>query len=161
MGVASMVPGSEYERVVSFSYVAEWRFKDVVPSTDKEAVPFGPKPWGIRQGLLRATPTPGPQMVWFKPVLYLPVKRSNGTDKPPTLILTIQLKSVQMTRTANVPVWAGTPVDVDVVNVLRGQGAAVGRRRSCPFTARWTRTCRARSRSSRPTSRNGCACRRR
>jgi hypothetical protein len=121
MGVA-MVPGSEYEKVVAFSYVAEWQYKDAVPSTDAAATPFGPPPWRMRQGLIRASQPPGPQMMFYKPVDYVPVKRTNGTDKLPTLILSIRLSGAGMTSNAKVPSWVGTPVDVEVVNVLRGLG---------------------------------------
>jgi hypothetical protein len=125
MGNTTVTPGGDYERIYSYAYQAEWQFRDAVASTDFFAEPFGPRPWSLRQGLLRESINPNgaegydPSRNRFsKPVTYLPVKRRNGEDQPPTLIISIQLFSPQKTQNKQVKIWPGTTVDVDVVNVL-------------------------------------------
>jgi hypothetical protein len=122
VGNTTLTVGGDYQRFYAYSYIAEWRFRGAVASTDPNAVEFGPRPWNQRQGVLRAAeardaydPTRGR---YAKPVVYLPVKRRDGQDQLPTLIVSIKLVSPQLTGNNQVKIWAGTSVEVEVVNVL-------------------------------------------
>ena len=117
-----MTPGGDYQRLYSYSYVAGWHYSGAVASTDPKATEFGPTPWRQRQGLVRPAEFPDSydpsRGRYSKPVIYLPVKRRNGQDQHPTLTVSIKLISPQGTGNKQVKSWAGTSVDVDVVNVL-------------------------------------------
>jgi hypothetical protein len=121
MSAVGLAPGAEYVRKVAYRYEARWSCKDVPPSTDPTALPFGPMPFQIRQrqitsvaklATVRGLPP-------TKPVLYVPVKRTVGVDKYPTLVLQIRLIEAGGTQNHPPPGWAGTTVKVDVVNVVR------------------------------------------
>jgi hypothetical protein len=126
MGNTTVTPGGDYERIYAYAYRAEWQFRDAVASTDPNADAFGPPPWSQRQGLLRQPVNPyagydPSRGRYSKPVTYLPVKRRNGQDQFPTVIISIQLFSPQRTQNGQVKIWTGTTVEVDVVNVLASQ----------------------------------------
>jgi hypothetical protein len=129
MGNATLTPGADYQWIYSYAYEAKWQFRGATASTDPNAAEFGPPPWSLRQGVLRAVETKDSydpsRGRYAKPVVYLPVKRRKGEDQHPTLILSIKLYGHQQTGNQKVKGWAGTSVDVDVVNVMpRPPGAA-------------------------------------
>lgn len=119
MAGVAMSPGGDYLRVHPFTYTADWKWSGAQVSTDPKAIPFGPQPWAIPQGLIRATPGPDltpPAPGLPKGVRYLPVKRRDGIDQHPTLIISIQLLPPLREQNLRVPSWEGTPVDVEVFN---------------------------------------------
>ncbi len=125
-----MSGGNEYTGVSSFSYLAEWRWRTVWSSGDPNAKPFGPPPWSMRQGLIRAVAGPDLSVTIGqlpgKTVRYLPVKRRGGVDTFPGLIVHIQLVPPQNNQNMQVPAWQGTSVDVDVFNRINNDPFAPG-----------------------------------
>jgi hypothetical protein len=121
-------PGDDAERVIAYKYVAEWKFTGAVKSADPNATPFGGDPWPESHGTIVPDNPPSDRGFFAslfsstppKTVDYVPVKRRNGKDTFPTLIVSIRLTNLKGAQPARVRAWVGTSVEVTVVNVLPG-----------------------------------------
>src|SRR5256885_12232932 len=107
MPAIGMAPGGTYQRIVPYYYRAEWQFRDAVASKDPKATAFGPGRWAQPQGLIQPSPYAGGAtgargVVFLKRVIYLPVKRRDGQDTFPTLVISIKLDTPSGAQQARV-----------------------------------------------------------
>jgi hypothetical protein len=108
-----------YRKTLEFHATAQWRCHEDFPqSNDAAATPFGParvQQW-LQPGLQGTGSEPLP-VVLPKPVLYVPVKKQNGEERfPPLLVhITNHIQSFGSARVGSVfktgnPIWIRCPL---------------------------------------------------
>src|SRR3954462_6105235 len=97
-----------YCKILEFEASAELRWHDVPPSDDAAATPFGPLDLESNGQQIPFDPT-APAT---KPVLYIPVKKQNGSETFPALRLHLTVLERGEIRNVCAPSHAGAPVEI-------------------------------------------------
>jgi len=100
--MAQNVTDTEHLKKIPLAPVGAWTETTIRRSSDPEATAFEPPFFDS------------------KPVLYMPVKRRQGVDTFPPLMIRIQILEEQERFNVEVPAWTGATVNVTVRNIWGG-----------------------------------------